>query len=194
LIKHGASGCFYIKKGGTRMQDLYGSHENFVQLFQKELEPGGNLSVIPERGQRIELPELSTNKCPWDKFDSVFIEDTQHCSIQAAREYPIVAPSPFDTRQAKNREAVIFDPNQMYTQYAVLVYQYESEDAMMKNIVNEYPNNRHGISLGENGDPLPLYFHNLTNSSSNPPPPIPGPDPEPPTLNPCPQACFPVDH
>jgi len=158
LIAHGASGCYYIRNEGVVMKDLCGTYENFEVLFQEELKPGGNLSVIPAPGQFIELPDLSINRCPWKRFDSVFIEDTQHCSTKAALDYPIVAPSPFDARQNKKREMVIFNPNQIYTQYAILVYQYESEEAMQANKCNEYPHDRHCIPLGKNGDPLPLYF------------------------------------
>jgi len=152
LIDHGASGCFYKPKG-TMMEELYKNHD-IQTIF------GKILKVVPDRGLSIELPSIESGECPkeWDRFDSVVVEDTQHCSSEIALHYPSLAPTPFDSRQSKNREMVIFNSYRAYTQYAVLVYQYESEESMKENMGHEYPLDRHGIPLGENGDPLPLFF------------------------------------
>ena len=85
----------------------------------------------------------------------------------------------FRARQSKRREMVVFDERAVYPQYAILFYEYESEEAMKENIKNEFPQNRHGL---EDADPLHFILRDVDFGSPDQPripSDIPPPDPVP---------------
>jgi len=148
LIKHGAQSCFYHKKEKTA--EMYfkdcKTPEDFIKLFKEEFH------TIPDKGLTLELPDIVCDSGE-DRVDSIFVEDTGHCSPEIAQKYPMLKPSLFDSRQNRNREVVVFKPGRMYAEYAILVYEYESVEAMKKYMNQEYPHDSHGKE-----DPSPLFF------------------------------------
>jgi len=108
------------------------------------------LSKDPTEGE-FELPDLKhffdsgsdESNSNLANVDSILVEDVVHCSPEMVKKYPISAPSVFDVRQLKHREIVMFDGSRVYPEYAIVFYQYESEEEMLKNIPYEFPQYPH---------------------------------------------------
>ena len=88
------------------------------------------------------------------RADSILVEDVLHFKPSMLLKYGVAMPSMFRARQNKHREVVVRDDRAVYTEYAILFYEYESKEAMMENIAKEYPHNRHGRDDGDD----PMYF------------------------------------
>ena len=133
-----ANECFYVDAGTTlgAMGEAHQHDTDMLGLFRE-------LHTEPGRGRRIELPDLA--RADADHADSVLVEDTPRCTPASVRDYPATAPSMLQARQNKRREMVMFDHMMTYSEYALLVYEYESPEAMAANLDREYPRNPHGV-------------------------------------------------
>ena len=136
------------------------------------------LSEEPGRGMKVVIPDM--NNTEPGVADSLFIEDVHHCRPSSLLNHRVALPSMFRARQSKHREMVVFDERAVYPQYAILFYEYESEEAMKEYIPLEFPQNRHGL---EDADPLHFILRDVGVGSPDHPEiptyPIPPPDPVP---------------
>ena len=180
LQAHDANECFYIDSG-MMLDEMLHAHEHDTDMLSLFSE----LYTEPGKGRRIELPDLKLTD--EGEADSVLVEDTPHCTPASVLAHPESAPSMLQARQNKRREMVMFDHMATYTEYAILVYEYESPEAMIANLDKEYPRNPHGVPqpLDEKEVPQPWDpLHFLTqrfgpNSDGKVPVSLPGPDPRP---------------
>jgi len=150
LKRTGATTCLYMKKDVTleSLLERHRNNPNILALYQNEL------SDVPAADRKIELPDLKKISGQFDTVDSVFIEDVIHCKPAEVLRHPVAAPSLFKAEQHKSHEFVVFNQNKVYLEYAILLYQYENEEAMREHMDKEYPKNRHGIAEEKS----PLYF------------------------------------
>ena len=151
-----ASECLYTPNG-TSLEQILREHardENLDNIFQRE--PGVVIPAIlrkePGKGMKVVIPEM--DKTEKGHADSLFVEDVLTCRPSQLLQHEVAWPSMFRARQLKRREMVVSDERSALFEYGILFYQYESEEAMLKNIPLEYPRNRHGIDEKES----PLYF------------------------------------
>ena len=182
----GASECLYIP-AGMSLDDILARHVRDENLDGVVAE----LSEEPGRGMKVVIPDMENTKP--GVADSLFIEDVLHCQPSMLRRHQVALPSMFRARQGKRREMVAFGNDSVCPQYAILFYEYESEEAMRQNIPLEFPQNRHGL---EDADPMHFILrdvdvgdpdHPETPSVPIPPPdpiPLPGPVPGHPVLPP----------
>ena len=169
----GACECLYTP-AGMSLDDILARHIRDENLDGVVAE----LSEEPGRGMKVVIPDM--NNTEPGVADSLFIEDVHHCRPSSLLNHRVALPSMFRARQSKRREMVVFDERAVYPQYAILFYEYESEEAMRQNIKNEFPQNRHGLG---DADPLHFILRDVGVGSPDHPEiptyPIPPPDPVP---------------
>ena len=178
LQGRGANECFYINPPTDKtpppntFKKMLENHVHDTDVLGAFRE----MSTEPKRGQRIELPDLA--RAGEGDADSVLVEDTLHCSPAMALDYPESEPSLLQARQNKRREMVMFDHQTTYSEYALLVYEYESAEAMAANLDKEYPRNPHGVP--QPCDPLHFLTQRFGPGGSDAPlESVPPPDPTP---------------
>lgn len=171
LLEQGASECLYVPSTTTfdEILEKHQGDENLDDVVKSEL------SKEPGKGMKVMIPDMANTD--QRHADSLLVEDVYHCKPSMLLKHHVAMPSMFRARQSKHREMVVFDERASYTEYAILFYEYESEEAMRENIPYEYPNNRHGR---DDADPMFFLLRDANVGSLDEPKlptaPVPPPD------------------
>ena len=183
LAALGACECFYTPRGWT-VEDIIEGHQgesDLREMFPKGPEeeeseeqpaqmtgdppqesnpkPPRKVRRVPGRDVSVVIPDMEKpiehdSNGAQARANTVLVEDVLHTDPSMLLKHRVAYPSMFYERQLKHREMVMFETKAIYSEYAIVFYEYESKEAMMENFPLEYPQNRHG----RGADAPPHYF------------------------------------
>ena len=118
------------------------------RLYRPEdVEPSTRLeTLVAEKDKRVEEP--GRGKDVWcddlqdtspEQAKAMFLESTQHRDPEVSAKHKVAAFTQFNEQQLKHRECVVYDDKALYPEYILLVYTYENEEEMRKNMRMEVP-------------------------------------------------------
>ena len=183
LAALGACECFYTPRGWT-VEDIIKGHQgesDLCEMFPKGPEeeeseeqpaqttgdppqesnpkPPRKVRRVPGRDVSVVIPDMEKpiqrdSNGAQARANTVLVEDVLHTGPSMLLKHRVAYPSMFYERQLKHREIVMFETKAIYSEYAIVFYEYESKEAMEKMFPLEYPQNRHGCGA----DAPPYYF------------------------------------